>query len=78
MRLVNDRLIDRDFPVYARVVLDPSTQMARYFDSVGRPVELGKHGTNKAKATASMSGGGDGKGPAPQTRDDTTTDYEPD
>ncbi|MEU0806676.1 putative ATP-grasp-modified RiPP [Streptomyces sp. NPDC005970] len=77
MRLVTDR-----FPVgppsYATVTLDASTQTARYTDTAGRPVEMGKHGTSKTTGTASMSGGGDGQGPQPQTQDDNTTDYESD
>ncbi|MFG1879557.1 putative ATP-grasp-modified RiPP [Sphaerisporangium sp. NPDC049003] len=77
MRLVTDRLAVGP-PSYARVTLDPSTQTARYFDPAGQPVEMGKHGTNKSTNTASMSGGGDGKDPQPQTKDDNTTDYEPD
>ena len=51
---------------------------ARYTDTVGRPVEMGKHGTSKTTGTASMSGGGDGQNPQPQTQDDNTTDYESD
>ncbi|WP_405084374.1 putative ATP-grasp-modified RiPP [Microbispora sp. NBC_01389] len=79
MRLVTDRLAS-GAPTYARVALDAATQTARYFDSAGQPIEMGKHGTNKTKNTASKSGGGDGdgNGPRPQTEDDTNTDYESD
>ncbi len=77
MRLVTDRL-PLSPPPYARVVLDPSTQTACYFDVIGRPVEMGRHGTSRTKGTASMSGGGDGQGPQPQSQDDNTTDYETD
>lgn len=77
LRLVTDRL-----PVapvsYDRVVLDPGTQTATYYDQAGQVIEMGKHGTNKTKGTASMSGGGDEAKPKPQTQDDTTTDYESD
>lgn len=77
MRLVTNRL-----PVgpssYAAVTLDPLSQTARYTDTAGRVVELGKHGTSKTTGTASMSGGGDGQNPQPQTQDDNTTDYESD
>ncbi|MFD3481741.1 putative ATP-grasp-modified RiPP [Streptomyces sp. NPDC058665] len=77
MRLVTDRL-PAGLPSYATVTLDPVTQTARYTDTLGRPVEMGKHGTSKTTGTASMSGGGDGKLPVSQTQDDNTTDYESD
>ncbi|MDQ0775460.1 putative ATP-grasp target RiPP [Streptomyces aurantiacus] len=77
MRLVTDRLPVGP-PSYAEVTLDPATQTARYTDTAGRPVEMGKHGTSKTTGTASMSGGGDGQNPQPQTQDDNTTDYESD
>lgn len=77
MRLVTDRLPVGP-PSYAAVTLDPGSQTARYTDTVGRPVEMGKHGTSKTTGTASMSGGGDGQNPQPQTQDDNTTDYESD
>ena len=77
MRLVTDRLPVGP-PSYAAVTLDPSSQTARYTDTVCRPVEMGKHGTSKTTGTASMSGGGDGQNPQPQTQDDNTTDYESD
>ncbi|MQS39808.1 putative ATP-grasp-modified RiPP [Streptomyces katsurahamanus] len=78
--LVRDRLPVSP-PAYARVELDPVTQLARYRDADGQVVEMGKHGTNKTKGTASMSGGsggGDGEAPKPQVQDDVTTDYESD
>ena len=77
MRLVTDRLPVCP-PSYAAVVLDGTTQTARYTDAVGQVVELGKHGTSKTTGTASMSGGGDGQNPKPQTQDDNTTDHESD
>ncbi|WP_316762587.1 putative ATP-grasp-modified RiPP [Streptomyces herbicida] len=77
MRLVTDRLPVGE-PSYAAVALDAVTQTARYTDSAGRLVEMGKHGTSKTSGTASMSGGGDGQNPQPQTQDDNTTDYESD
>ena len=77
LQLVTDRL-PVGLPQYATVVLDSSTLIARYFDAVGRVVELAKHGTNKTVGTPSMSGGGDGKDPQPQTQDDTNTDYKSD
>jgi putative ATP-grasp target RiPP len=77
LRLVTDRLLVGP-PSYATVTLDPVTQIARYADATGRPVEMGKHGTSRTTGTASVSGGGDGNGPQPQTQDDSTTDYESD
>ncbi|MET7717725.1 putative ATP-grasp-modified RiPP [Streptomyces sp. NPDC005407] len=77
MRLVTDRLPIGP-PSYAAVALDASTQTARYTDTAGQVVEMGKHGTSKTTGTASMSGGGDGQNPKPQTQDDNTTDYESD
>jgi putative ATP-grasp target RiPP len=77
MRLVTDRL-PIGLPSYAAVTLDPPSQTARYTDTAGRLVEMGKHGTSKTTGTASMSGGGDGQNPQPQTQDDNTTDYESD
>ncbi|MFD6907597.1 putative ATP-grasp-modified RiPP [Streptomyces sp. NPDC060077] len=75
--LVTDRLPVGSSP-YATVTLDPVTQTARYADTAGRPVEMGKHGTSRTTGTASVSGGGDGNGPQSQTQDDNTTDYESD
>ncbi|MEU9428682.1 putative ATP-grasp-modified RiPP [Streptomyces sp. NPDC048342] len=77
MRLVTDRLPIGP-PPYAAVTLDESTQTARYTDTAGQVVAMGKHGTSKTTGTASMSGGGDGQNPKPQTQDDNTTDYESD
>nr|WP_244207181.1 putative ATP-grasp-modified RiPP [Streptomyces swartbergensis] len=77
MRLVTDRLPVRP-PSYATVVLDGSTQTARYTDTMGQVIEMGKHGTSRTTGTASVSGGGDGQNPQPQTQDDHTTDYESD
>ncbi|MFD4987559.1 putative ATP-grasp-modified RiPP [Streptomyces sp. NPDC058374] len=77
MKLITDRLPVGP-PSYATVTLDASTQTAVYTDSVGRVVEMGKHGTSRTTGTASMSGGGDGQAPQPQTQDDHTTDYESD
>ncbi|GAA2421916.1 hypothetical protein GCM10010255_73510 [Streptomyces coeruleofuscus] len=77
MRLVTDRLPVRP-PSYATVVLDGTTQTARYTDAMGQVIEMGKHGTSRTTGTASISGGGDGQNPQPQTQDDHTTDYESD
>jgi putative ATP-grasp target RiPP len=77
MRLVTDRLPIGP-PSYTAVALDPLSQTARYTDTAGRPVTMGKHGTSRTTGTASMSGGGDGQNPQPQTQDDNTTDYESD
>ncbi|MFE5755232.1 putative ATP-grasp-modified RiPP [Streptomyces massasporeus] len=77
MRLVTDRLPVPP-PSYASVVLDGSSQTARYTDTEGRVVEMGRHGTSRTTGTASVSGGGDGQNPQPQTQDDQTTDYESD
>jgi putative ATP-grasp target RiPP len=77
MRLVTDRLPIGP-PSYAAVALDPLSQTARYTDTAGQVVQMGKHGTSKTTGTASTSGGGDGQNPQPQTQDDNTTDYESD
>jgi len=78
LRLVTDRLPAAP-ALYSTVLLDPSTQTARYTDAAGRVVEMGRHGTSKTRGTASISGGGDdGNGPQPRTQDDNTTDYESD
>ncbi|MFD9486211.1 putative ATP-grasp-modified RiPP [Streptomyces sp. NPDC059991] len=60
------------------MTLDPGSQTARYTDTAGQVVQMGKHGTSKTTGTASVSGGGDGQNPQPQTQDDNTTDYESD
>ncbi|MFC8075168.1 putative ATP-grasp-modified RiPP [Streptomyces sp. NPDC057307] len=54
MRLVTDRL-PAGPPSYATVTLDPVTQTARYTDTAGQVVDMGRHGTSKTKGTASMS-----------------------
>ncbi|MFI8889544.1 putative ATP-grasp-modified RiPP [Streptomyces paradoxus] len=77
MRLVTDRLPVQP-PSYANVVLDGTSQTARYMSADGRVTEMGKHGTSRTTGTASVSGGGDGQNPQPQTQDDHTTDYESD
>ncbi|MFE4666672.1 putative ATP-grasp-modified RiPP [Streptomyces sp. NPDC056716] len=80
LRLVTDRL-PVSAPPYARVELDPLTQLARYTDTAGQVVELGKHGTSRTKGTTSKSGGSggtDGQAPKPQVEDDVTTDYDAD
>lgn len=77
MRLVTDRLPIGP-PSYAAVTLDAFSQTARYTDTTGQVVQMGKHGTSRTTGTASMSGGGDGQNPQPQTQDDNTTDYESD
>ncbi|MCF2532136.1 putative ATP-grasp-modified RiPP [Yinghuangia soli] len=74
LRLVTDRLPVGP-PEYASVVLDPTTQMARYTDADGVVVEMGERGTSRTRGTASMSGGGDGNSPQTQSQDDNTTDY---
>ena len=64
---------------YARVELDPATQITRYLDEDGQVIEMGKHGTNKAQNTSNPTGGGDGGGPNPPKPDDVNvTDYVPD
>jgi putative ATP-grasp target RiPP len=72
------RMIDRlpeaaaDF---ALVLLDPSTQLAVFFDDTGARIDMGRHGTNKSASSGTRSGGGgDGEGPPkPQTTDDATS-----
>lgn len=64
---------------YARVELDQTTQIARYLDEAGQPIEMGAHGTNKSQNTSNPTGGGDGGGPKPPEPDDiNVTDYVPD
>jgi putative ATP-grasp target RiPP len=68
-------------PGYDRVVLDPDTQLAVYYDAEGSPIEMGRHGTNFETKTVSMSGGSagtDGGGPKPQVADDTNIDFQQD
>lgn len=77
MGRVSDRL-PIPAPGYARVELDPVTQLARYFDTDGQVVEMGKHGTSKTRGSASFSGDSDGQGPQPQRQDDNITDYDQD
>lgn len=72
--LATDRL-PASAPGYAHVALDPTTQIARYFDASGLEMDMGAHGTSKTKGTASVSGGGDGSAPAAQKQDDNYTDY---
>lgn len=64
---------------YARLELDPVTQITRYLDERGHPVEMGKHGTNKQQDTSNPTGGGDGAGKKPPEPDDVNViDYVPD
>jgi putative ATP-grasp target RiPP len=64
---------------YARLELDPVTQVTRYLDKSGNVLEMGKHGTNAAQGTSNPTGGGDGGGPNPPEPDDVNvTDYVPD
>lgn len=64
---------------YARLELDPGTQMTRYLDEAGQPVEMGKHGTNKATNTSQSTSPGDGGGGNPPKSDDVNvTDYDSD
>lgn len=61
---------------YTRLELDPETQMTRYFDGAGQPLEMGKHGTNKAtNKSESTSGGDGGEGRPPKADDVNITDY---
>lgn len=55
---------------YGAVHLDPVTQQAVYVGPGGKPIEAGKHGTNKQTSKAQKTGGGDGKDPTPP--DETT------
>lgn len=62
---------------YSAVRLDPVTQQAVYVGSDGKPIEAGKHGTNKQTSKTQKTGGGDGQNPRPP--DETTvTDYDND
>lgn len=62
---------------YAFMELDPDTQTTRYLDASGQPLEMGKHGTNKAQNTSNPTGGGDGGDPKnpPKPDDVNVTDY---
>ncbi|GGL43449.1 putative ATP-grasp-modified RiPP [Planomonospora parontospora] len=61
----------------AEVRLDPVSQRAVYIGPGGRPIEAGKHGTNKQTSRSLATGGGDGK--SPTSSDDTaSTDYDSD
>lgn len=62
---------------YFRMELDPETQITRYFDKAGQPVEMGQHGTNKSQNSSNPTGGGDGKDP-PEPDDVNVIDYVPD
>jgi putative ATP-grasp target RiPP len=65
-------------PVYSVVRLNPDSQQAVYLDPAGRPIEAGKHGTNKETSKSLPTGGGD-DGSKPQSSDDTVqTDYSDD
>jgi len=59
---------------YDRVELDPATQTGRYLDATGRPIEMGKHGTQRPtqKATTTRM---DGPG---RSDADATPDYQQD
>lgn len=62
---------------YARVELDPTTQVTRYLDLDGQVIKAAKHGTNKSQNSSNPTGGGDGKNPEPPD-DINVTDYVPD
>jgi putative ATP-grasp target RiPP len=62
---------------YARLELDPDTQVTVYFDETGQPIEMGRHGTNRSQNTSNPTGRGDGKDP-PMPDDVNVTDYVPD
>lgn len=65
-------------PSYARIELNPDTQVARYFDAAGRLIQAGKHGTNKPQ-TVSQPTGGSKDGEDPSNPDDVNvTQYVPD
>jgi putative ATP-grasp target RiPP len=62
---------------YARLELNPDTQVTRYLDEAGQVIEMGRHGTNKSQNSSNPTGGGDGQDP--QKPDDiNVTDYVPD
>jgi len=62
---------------YARVELDPVTQVTRYYDLDGQIIKCGRHGSNQSQNTSNPTGGGDGKNPTPPD-DVNVTDYVPD
>jgi len=55
------------------VELDAETQMGRYFDPAGQPIQAGKHGTNRETNKPTTTSGPDGKQPSKDT--DNTIDY---
>jgi putative ATP-grasp target RiPP len=58
--------------------LDPLTQLTRYFDAEGQPLEMGRHGTKRSQHTSNPTGGGrDGENPS-RPDDVNVTDYVPD
>jgi putative ATP-grasp target RiPP len=64
---------------YARLELDADTQVTRYLDETGQPLQMGKHGTNEPQNSSNPTGGGDGGGKNPPQPDDVNvTDYVPD
>ncbi|QVQ50106.1 putative ATP-grasp-modified RiPP [Spiractinospora alimapuensis] len=78
MRLASERLF-LPSSSFASVDLDGDSQIAVYRDGSGAIIEMGKHGTNRSRATNSMSsGGGDGQEEQIQVQDDSVTDYESD
>ncbi|WP_428934855.1 putative ATP-grasp-modified RiPP [Streptomyces sp. ACT015] len=40
---------------HASVTVDPDTQLGRYLDREGRPVEMGRHGTGKGTETTTTT-----------------------
>ncbi|MBG0818605.1 putative ATP-grasp-modified RiPP [Planomonospora sp. ID82291] len=65
--------LPKDGPLYATAVLDPATQLARFYDAAGAIVDMG----DKKKAvtvTKSKGGGGDGSGKSNPVADDSNSD----
>ncbi|GAB2467967.1 hypothetical protein GCM10027187_40170 [Streptosporangium sandarakinum] len=56
--------------LYASVQLDPTTQVTRFYDRDGAPVDMG----NKVTITKSRGGGNDGSGGSPAVADDSNND----
>ncbi|MFK8906089.1 putative ATP-grasp-modified RiPP [Streptomyces sp. YS-3] len=64
---------------YSRTELDPETQMTRYLDPDGNPVDMGKHGTGTTTANqTSTSSDGGGPNPPPPADSDLTSDDDSD
>lgn len=64
---------------YSGLKLDPDTQMTLYLDESGHPLDMGKHGTNRATNHSQATGSSpDGGSPGSSSDDASVTDYDQD